>query len=136
VAIALAGAAFGLQGSTRASRAQSRIAALQADIAGLQQRLAADERRAASDRQQMHSIGARASRAQRSLNHIEWQLQSVPTEAQIAGVRGAIAANAACTSQLEREVGGLGLSWRFNPMKPSMDYFRLTDARSSGYCSP
>jgi cell division protein FtsB len=126
--IAVAGAAWGIRGATQASRSQSRIAALQAQLAGLQQRVAADERTVASERQQLRSVAARAGGVQRSLQRINWALQSVPSEAQVASVRNDVAAYAGCIPRLQREIDGLGLSWRIDPAKPSTDSFKLFTA--------
>ncbi len=126
--IAVAGAAWGAQGATQVSRSRSRIASLQARLASLQRRVAADERTASSERRQLRTVAARAGGVQRSLQRINWALQSVPSEAQVASVRNDIAAYAGCIPQLQREIDGLGLSWRIDPAKPSTDSFKLFTA--------
>ncbi len=89
--IALATAAFGVEGYMRASRSQRRVAALQADLASLQQRVGADEQAAAGEQRHTRTVVARASAVQNSIQHVNWQLQSVPTEAQLAGLRNQLA---------------------------------------------
>jgi hypothetical protein len=134
--VAVATAAFGVEAYVRAGREQSRIASLQADMSGLRQRLAADEHGAASDRQHVRSVAAQASDARRALARFSWALQSVPSEAQVAGVRNELAAHTACIPQLQSEIAGLGISWRIDPAKPSTDYFKLsTAAPISSTCS-
>jgi hypothetical protein len=126
--IAAAGATWGIRGATQASRSQSRIAALEAQLTGLQQRVAADERAAATERRQLRGVAARTGGVQRSLQRINWALQSVPTEAQVASMRNDVAAYAGCLPQLQREIDGLGLTWRIDPAKPSTDSFKLVTA--------
>jgi hypothetical protein len=134
--IAVAGATWGIRGATQASRSQSRIAALQEQLTGLQQRVAADERAAATERRQLRGVAARTGGVQRSLEGINWALQSVPTEAQVATMRNDVAAYAGCIPQLQREIDGLGLSWRIDPAKPSTDSFKLfTAAPVSASCA-
>lgn len=136
VIVALATAAFGIEAYARAGHQQTRIAALQADLAHLQQRVGADEHGAASVRQHMRSVAAQASGARRAVARLRWALQSVPSEAQVAGVRNQFAAYAGCIPQLQREIAGLGVSWRVNPSKTSIDFFKLsTDAPISASCA-
>jgi hypothetical protein len=125
VVIAAAGAWWGAQGARQASRSHARIAALEAQLASLQQRVTADERAAAGARREMRGIAARASGAQRSLQRVNWALQSAPSEAQLAAVRNEIGASLACVPALQREIAGLGISWRIDPLKPATDYVRL-----------
>jgi cell division protein FtsB len=133
--VALVAAGFGAEGYVKASRSQRRVATLQAELDGLQQRIADDEQRAASDRRHVRTIAARASSAQKSVRHVSWLLQSVPSEAQLASVRNEFAPYATCLPQLERELSGLGISWKIDPAKPASDYFRLfTRAPSSAAC--
>jgi hypothetical protein len=126
VIVALATAAFGIEAYVRAGHQQTRITALQADLASLQQRVAADEHRAAAARQHIRSVAAQASSARRALARFRWALQSVPSEAQVAGVRDEFAAYAACIPQLQSEIAGLGVSWKINPAKSSIDFFKLS----------
>jgi hypothetical protein len=140
VIVAIATATFGIEAYVRSGHEQSRIATLQADLAGLQQRVAVDEHGAASERSHVRSVAAQASTARRALARFSWALQSVPSEAQVAGqvagVRSALAAYAACIPQLQNEIAGLGIDWRVDPMKPSTDYFKLaTTAPISASCS-
>lgn len=136
VAIAAAGAAWGAHAATQASHAQSRIGALQAELAGVQRRVADEERSLAGQARHLRSIAARATGAQRSLQHINWMLQSVPSESQLAALRSVLAAYGACIPQLQREIDGLGLSWRIDAAKPATDYFRLsTGAAISAACT-
>ena len=133
--VALVAAAFGAEGFIKASRSQRRVSALQAELDSLQQRVAADEHGAASERQHVRTIAARASSAQKSVRHVSWLLQSMPSEAQLASVRNELAPYAACLPQLERELSGLGISWRIDPTKTSNDYFKLfTQAPMSASC--
>jgi hypothetical protein len=126
VIVALATAAFGIEAYVRAGHEQTRIAALQADLTNLQQRVATDEHGAASERQKVRKVAAQASSVRRAMGRFSWALQSVPSEAQVAGVRNEFAAYAACIPQLQREIAGLGVSWRFNPAKQAIDLFKLT----------
>lgn len=133
--VALVAAAFGAEGFIKASRSQRRVATLQSELDSLQQRLAADEHGAASERQHVRTVAARASSAQKSVRHVSWLLQSVPSQAQLASVRNELAPYAACIPQLERELSGLGISWRIDPRKASNDYFKLfTQAPMSASC--
>jgi hypothetical protein len=143
--IALATATVGVEGYMRAARSGRRVAALQADLASLQQRVGADERAAAGEQRHTRAVVDNASAVQRSIQNFTWQLQSVPTEAQLAGLRNQIAglgndvaAYAACIPQLQAEINGLRLSWRIDATKPSIDYFRLftaAPAPASASCS-
>jgi hypothetical protein len=136
VIVALATAAFGIEAYVRAGHQQTRIGALQADLARLQQRVAADEHGAAGVRQHVRSVAAQASGARRAVARLRWALQSVPSEAQVAGVRNEFAAYAGCIPQLQREIAGLGVSWRVNASKSSIDFFKLsTSAPISSSCA-
>jgi hypothetical protein len=132
---ALTMATVGIEAYVRAGHQQARITALQAQLAGLQRRVAADERGAAAERRHVRSVAAQAVSARRALSRVNWALQSVPSEAQIAGVRDELAAYASCIPQLQREIAGLGISWRVDPAKPASGYFRLgTVAPISASC--
>lgn len=134
--VALVAAASGAEGFMRASRSQQHVATLQAELDSVQQRLAADEHGAASERQHVRTVAARASSAQKSVRHVSWLLQSVPSEAQLASVRNELAPYTACLPELESELSGLGISWRIDPTKPSSDSFRLfTRAPMSASCA-
>lgn len=134
--LAVAVGTFGIEAYVRAGHEQARISVLQADLAGLQQRIAVDEHVVANDRHHVAQVAAQASRASRALARFSWALQSVPSEAQVAGVRSEFAGYAACIPQLQREIAGLGISWRVNPGKPSIDFFRLsTNAPISTSCA-
>jgi cell division protein FtsB len=136
VIVALATAAFGVEAYVRAGHEQKRITALQADLAGLKQRIATDEDGAASVQQNVRKVAAQARSAHRDVAHFNWALQSVPSEAQLAGVRNEFAAYAACIPELQSEIAGLGVSWRVNPSKSSIDFFKLfTRAPISGSCA-
>lgn len=136
VIIALATAAFGVEAYVRAGHQQARITALQADLASLQQRLVADEHGAAAVRQHIRSVAAQTNSARRALARLHWALQSVPSEAQVAGVRNEFAAYAACIPELQSEIAGLGVSWKVNPAKSSIDFFKLsTNAPISASCA-
>jgi hypothetical protein len=136
VIVAAAAGTFGIQAYVRAGHEQVRIDALQAAVAGLQQRAAADEHAAASERQHIRRVAAQASGAHRALARLGWTLQSVPSEAQVAGVRNEFATYATCLPQLQREIAGLGINWRVNPGKASIDFFKLsTSAPISGSCA-
>jgi hypothetical protein len=51
-------------------------------------------------------------------------------------VRNEFAAYAACIPELQSEIAGLGVSWRVNPSKSSIDFFKLfTRAPISGSCA-
>jgi hypothetical protein len=134
--IAVAAAAFGVEGLVQASRNQSRIATLQASLASLQLRVSADEQAVAGERALMRGVAARARGAQRALEHVSWQLQSLPSERQMAQLRNEVATYAGCAAQLQNEVSGLGISWRIEPAKPAVDYFKLsTVAPVSASCA-
>jgi hypothetical protein len=136
VIVAVAAGAFGIEAYARAGHEQARIAALQSAVAGLQQRVLADERVANSDRRHIDQVAVQAGGARRALARFGWALQSVPSEAQVAGVRNEFAAYATCIPQLQREIAGLGISWKVNPGKPSIDFFRLsTNAPISTSCA-
>lgn len=136
VIVAVAVGTFGIEAYVRAGHEQTRITALQAAVAGLQQRVQADERLATSDRRHVAHVAAQAAGARRALARFSWALQSVPSEAQVAGVRSEFASYAACIPQLQREIAGLGISWKVNPGKPSIDFFRLsTNAPISSSCA-
>ena len=136
VMVALATAAFGVEAYVRAGHDQARIAALQADLAGLQRRVNADERGAASVRKRVGKVAAQASSAHRAMTRFNWALQSVPSEAQVAGVRNEFAAYADCIPQLQSEISGLGISWKVNPGKSAIDFFKLsTSAPISASCA-
>lgn len=134
--VAVATAVFGIEAYVRAGHEQTRITALQGDIASLQHRLDADEHGAARMQQHVRKVAAQASSARRAVARFSWALQSVPSEAQVAGVRNEFAAYAACIPQLQREIAGLGISWRVNPSKTSIDFFKLsTEAPISASCA-
>ncbi|MBV9803391.1 MAG: hypothetical protein JO130_09385 [Solirubrobacterales bacterium] len=136
VIVAVAAGTFGIEAYARAGHEQVRIDALQAAVAGLQERVLADERAATSDRQHVDRVAAQAGSARRALARFGWALQSVPSEAQLAGVRSEFATYAACIPQLQSEIAGLGISWKVNPGKPSIDFFRLsTSAPISTSCA-
>jgi len=136
VIIALATAAFGVEAYVRAGHEQARIAALQTALSGLQQRVAADENGAASVRENVRTVAAQASSAHRALTRFSWALQSVPSEAQVAGVRNQLAGYAGCIPQLQSEIAGLSVSWRINARKPALDFLSLyTSAPISGSCA-
>jgi hypothetical protein len=128
VIVAVAAGAFGIEAYVRAGHEQKRLTALQADLAGLQRRVDADEHGAAGVRQRVGKVAAQATRTRRAVAHFNWALQSVPSEAQVAGVRNEFAAYAACIPQLQREIAGLGVSWKINPSKASIDFFKLSTA--------
>jgi hypothetical protein len=135
--IALVATAVAVEGFMEASRAQQRVAALQAQLGSVRQRIGTDELRAAVQRQLMRSVAARASGAQRSLDRVSWQLQSLPSEAEVARVRGELDAYAACIPRLQGEIDGLGIVWKLNPAKPRTDFFKLftTATPKSASCS-
>jgi hypothetical protein len=136
VIVALATAAFGIQAYVRAGHEQTRIIALQADLTQLQRRVADDEHGAAAVRRHVRSVAAQASGDRRALARLRWALQSVPSQAQVAGVRDEFAAYAACIPQLQSEIAGLGISWKINPAKSSIDFFKLsTRAPISSSCA-
>lgn len=137
---ALVAAGVGVEGMLQASRARSRVASLQTQVTSLEQRLNADEQGAASARSQIGRVAGRATGAERSvtrwLAQINWSLQSVPSEGQLASLRGALDDYAACVGQLQSEIEHLGISWRINPVRPSADSFKLfTAAPTSGACA-
>jgi hypothetical protein len=138
--LALALAGFGAEGLLAASRAQSRVAALESELTSLQQRVAADEHGVASESAHVRTIAARTTGTDRSLTRtlarINWSLQSMPSEGELARLRGELDTYAACVGQLQSELAGLGLNWRIDPAKPSTDYFRLVmSAPAAGACS-
>ena len=137
--IALATALFGVEAYKRAARSEQRVATLQAELASLEQRVTGDERVAAGDRLHARSVAARATAAQRSVQRVNWQLQSVPSETQLAGMRNelaAYAAYAACIPALQSEIDGLRLNWRIDADKPATDSFKLfTSAPAPASCS-
>jgi hypothetical protein len=134
--VALVAAGFGAASYSRAARSENRVASLQAEVAVLQQRVAGDERAAAGQQRHAGSVVARATAAQRSIKRFSWQLQSVPSQAELAGLRDQLAAYAACLPQLQREIHGLRLSWRIYAAKPSADSFKLfSSAPASASCS-
>jgi hypothetical protein len=134
--VAAAVAAWGLQAETQERRSHARIASLQAQLAALQQRVAADERTAASERRRLSRVAGNAGGVQRTLQRINWALQSVPSETQVASMRDDVAAYAGCIPQLQREIYGLRLSWSIDPAKPSTDSFKLFSAApASGSCA-
>jgi hypothetical protein len=136
VIVALATAAFGIEAYVRAGHQQTRIIALQADLARLQQRVSSDEHGAATMRQHVRGVAAQASSARRAVTRLRWALQSVPSQAQVAGVRNEFATYSACIPQLQSEIAGLGVSWKINPDKPSIDVFKLsTTAPISASCA-
>jgi hypothetical protein len=124
--VAAAGAAYGVRGATQASRSQTHIATLQAQLAGLQQRVAADEHTAAGERRTLRTVAARAGGVQRSLQRVNWALQSVPSQEQLASVRDGLAGYAGCIPELQREIAGLRLTWRIDAAKPATDSFTLS----------
>jgi hypothetical protein len=123
--IALATAAFGVEGYMRSSRSEQRVTSLQAELSSLQQRVGADERSAAGAQLHTRTVATQASSVRRLIQRVNWQLQSVPTEAQLAGMRNQIASYAACVPQLQSEIEGLRLSWRIDAAKPATDSFKL-----------
>ena len=134
--VALAAAGFGAASYSRAARSEARVASLQAEVGALRQRIAGDEKAAAGERQHAGSVVARANAVQRTIKRFRWQLQSVPSEAQLAGLRNQVTAYAACLPELQREINGLRLSWRIDATKPSTDSFKLfTSAPASTSCS-
>lgn len=137
--VAIATAVFGVEAYKRAARSEQRVATLQSDLASLEQRVAGDERAAAGDRQHARSVAARASAAQRSVQRVNWELQSLPTEAQLAGIRNELAGYAAyatCIPALQSEIDGLRLNWRIDADKPATDSFKLfTSAPAPASCS-
>jgi hypothetical protein len=136
VIVALVAAGFGAASYSRAARSENRVANLQTEVAVLQQRVAGDERAAAGEQRHAGSVLARANAAQRSIRRFGWELQSLPSQAELAGLRDQVAAYAACLPQLQREIKGLRLSWRLYVAKPSADSFKLfTSVPASPSCS-
>jgi hypothetical protein len=136
VIVTIASATFGVQAYVRAGHEQSRVAALEAEVTGLEGRLTNDERAAAAERSRVRSAAAQARGAERALARFDWALQSVPSEAQVAGVRNELAAYASCIPQLQSEIAGMSLSWRIDSAKPATDSFKLgTTAPISAACS-
>jgi hypothetical protein len=135
--IALAATAVAVEGFMQASRSQQRLAALQAQLRSFGQRIGSDERSAVGERQLMRGVAARAAGAQRSLDHVSWQLQSLPSETEVARVRGELGAYAACIPRLQGEIDGLGIVWKRAPAKPRTDFFKLftTAAPKATSCS-
>jgi len=134
--VAIGTAVFGVEAYKRAARSEQRVATLQSALASLEQRVAGDERSAAGDRLHARSVAARASAAQRSVQRVNWQLQSVPSEGQLAGMRTELAAYAACIPALQSEIDGLRLNWRIDADKPATDAFKLfTTAPAPASCS-
>jgi hypothetical protein len=134
--IALAAALVTIQGLTEASRSHARIAALQADVNSLKERVRSDERTAAVDRRHVSAVTAQATSVGRALQHVNWAVASLPTEAEVAHLRGGLATYAACLPELQREIKRLGIAWRIDPAKPRKDYFReFTSAPLSRSCS-
>jgi hypothetical protein len=129
---AVAGGAFGVEGLIQASRAGARVTSLQAQLTSLEQRVGVDEQGAASARAQMGKVAGRATGAERSVSRslarINWSLQSVPSQGELAQMRGQLAAQNACIGQLRSEIAGLGIDWRIYPARPSADYFKLYTA--------
>ena len=133
--IALVSAGFAVEGFMRVSRSQKRVAALEADLASLQQRVGADERTAAGAQRHTRTVVARATAVQQSIRRVNWQLQSVPTQAQLADLRNELAGYAACIPQLQSEVASLRLSWKIDAKNPSADSFKLfSSAPASASC--
>ena len=137
---AVTGGALGVEGSIQASHARSRVVTLQGQVTSLERRLDAVEQGDASARTELGKVAGRATGVEqsvsRSIARINWSLQSVPSEGQLASLRGALNAYAACVGELQSEIARLGISWRINPARPSADYFKLfTAAPPSGACS-
>ncbi|MGB8875763.1 MAG: hypothetical protein WCD11_05580, partial [Solirubrobacteraceae bacterium] len=137
--VALTAGAFGVDGLIQATRERSRVSSLQAELTSLEQRVATDEQGNASERVEVGKVAGRATGIERSmsrtLGRINWSLQSVPSEAQLARVRSQLDADAACIGQLQGQLDGLGIDWRIDPGKPSSDYFKLsTVAPASAAC--
>lgn len=128
--IALGAALFTVQGLTALSRSHAQIASLRADVNNLQQRVRTDEQAAAVDRRHMRSVTAQASGASKALQHVSWQVASLPTETEVAHLRGGLALYAMCVPQLQREISRLGIAWRIDPRKPRRDYFKPFTAAS------
>lgn len=136
VVVTIASTSFGVQAYVRAGHEQARVATLEAEVTGLQGRLAGDERAAAGEQSRVRSAAAQARGAERALARFGWALESVPSEAQVAGVRSQLAAYASCIPQLQSEIAGMSLSWRIDSAKPSTDSFKLSSsAPISAACS-
>jgi hypothetical protein len=136
VIVALTTAAFGIEAYVRSGHEQRRITALEGKLTGLQQRLATDEHAAAGDRRHVGRVAAQTTAARRALARLNWALQSVPSEAQMAGVRNEFAAYAACIPQLQREIAGLSVNWKVNPGKAAINLLKLsTTAPISASCA-
>jgi hypothetical protein len=137
---AVAGGAFGVEGLIQASSARTRVTALQAQLTSLEQRVGADEQDAASARLEMGKVAGRATGAERSVSRslarINWSLQSVPSQAELAQMRGQLAAYSACIGQLRNEIAGLGIDWRIYPSRPTADYFKLSTAAPGSASCP
>jgi hypothetical protein len=138
--VALTASGFGVEGLIQASHERSHVSALQAQVTSLTQRLAADEQGVASERAEVGKVAGRATgvarSVSRSLARISWSLQSVPSEGEMARLRGTLDVYAACVGQLQDELNGLGINWRIDAAKPSTDSFKLfTTARPSGACA-
>ena len=134
--VALTGGGLGVEGLIQASQERSRVGALQADVTSLTQRVGADEQGAASERAEVGKVAGRAIGVARSLARMNWSLQSVPSQGELAQLRGTLDAYAACVGQMQGELNGLGINWRIDAAKPATDYFKLfTTASSSGACS-
>jgi hypothetical protein len=136
LAIALAAVAIAYQSFMQASRSQSQLTIMQSRLTAMQQQLGAAASGVALEREHVRSVAAKAIGVQRSLNHVNWELASVPTESELARVRGQLSAYAACMPQMRRELEGLGINWKIDPAKPTADYFKLvTVAPMSTSCS-
>jgi hypothetical protein len=137
--VALTASGFGVDGLIQASRERSRVASLQAELTSLQRRVATDEQGVAGERIEVGKLAGKATGIERSLSRtlsrLDWSLQSVPSEAELARVRSQLDTDAACVGQLRGQLDGLGISWRIDPEKPSSDYFKLsTSAPGSASC--
>lgn len=134
--LALASAMFTVQGLTQLSRSQARIAALESNVRSLGARIAADEHTATADRRHVNTVVTQATGTARAVNHLNWELTSVPTEAEVAHMRGELAVYNACLPELNRDVDRLAITWKINPTRPSMDYFKpFSSAPMSAACS-
>ena len=110
--IAFVATAFATVGLLQAGRSGRRVTALRAELAALEQRMGADESAAAIQRRYVHGVAAKAIGAQRSLQQVSWEVEALPTETEVARLRGELSAYAACIPQLQRELAGLGMSVR------------------------
>jgi uncharacterized protein HemX len=140
VMVALSAGAFGVDGLIQALHERARVASLQAELSSLVQRVGADEQGVASERVAVGKVAGKATGMERSVSRslarINWSLQSVPSEGQLARVRGELDADATCIGELQTELDSLGINWRIDPEKPSTDYFKLfTGAPASESCS-